>query len=773
MATASTFIDPALIAALTAAAEGRDGHPERGEIRFRCPFPGHLDNHPSARWNPEKGTFFCDVCGKGGGAIDLAKLLGIELPKFSPNGHDTPRGLTLQQYAIAKRLPLAFLQGLGLRDARYSGNPAVETLYLDENGTIEGKRYRTALTGKDRFKWRKGDHICLYGRDRRQLALDRGYGILVGGESDSQTLWFHDEPAFGLAGEGTWNDERDASTLDDIPAVYVVIEPDQGGEALRKKLNTSRLRDRLRVVDLMSMYGFKDPSALYLNDPDQFPDRWAKAKASGRPLNSSYVHMFARDESNIDAPELPTFPVDVFPDAIRKYVIEGAESHNVPPDMIALPLLGFASGVIGNTIAVHVKPGWIERPILWIAIVGDPGSGKSHAIDYARAPLDVLQREAWDQYQQKLTEWEEAIAEAKAKKDRTDPLPEKPDLQHFFSTDATPEALASMLSMSPGINVVRDELVGWVKSHDAYRKAGDRQLHLSLWAGTPMKVDRKGAGSTYIPRPSVSVVGGVQPELLTELAEEANRRDGFVERILMAWPQARPMTWNEATIDSTAAWEVEYIFRKLRVRVMGTDSDIVLKFNSEARRVFGNWYNDNSRIIAETSGIASGCYAKYPGQLARIALVLHCLHHPGDTTTNISSQTVEDAIEVIEYLRQHLIRILPSFGASGSTKTASLEGRILRILGKAEGDWVARRELTRGLGNSVPSDDIRVVLEQLEIAAKVENRIVPTGSRPREESRLLVSQQRTYEHMNKSPNGTAPNGAYVHMRDGEMEGLDI
>jgi len=602
------------------------------------------------------------------------------------------------------------------------------------------------------------------------MAIDRGYAILVGGESDCQTFWFHDEPAFGLAGEGNWKDERDASTFDDVSLIYAIYEPDQGGDVLLAKLKNSRLRNRIHIINLMDLYGVKDPSALYLNDPEQFTERWAKAKAAAKPLaKSSYVHMFADGESNIDAPELSLFPVDVFPEAVKKYVSEGAESHNVPPDMIALPLLGFASGVIGNTIAMQVKPGWIERPILWTAIVGDPGSGKSHAIDYARAPLDVLQREAWEQYQQKLAEWEEAMAEAKGNKDRTDPLPEKPVLQHFFSTDATPEALASMLSMSPGVNVVRDELVGWVKSHDAYRKAGDRQLHLSLWAGSPMKVDRKGAGSTYIPRPSVSIIGGIQPEMLTELSEEANRRDGFVERILMAWPHAKPMTWNEATIDETSAWEVEYIFRKLRVRVVGTDSDIVLKFSSEARRLFGNWYNDNGRIIAETSGIASGCYAKYPGQLARIALVLHCLHHPGDTTTDIASETVGDAIEVVEYLRQHLIRILPSFSASGSTKTASLEGRILRILGKAEGDWVARRELTRGLGNSVPSDDIRVVLEQLEIAAKVENRIVPTGSRPREESRLLVTQQRTYEHMNKSPNGTAPNGAYVYTCDGDKE----
>ncbi|MDQ3442295.1 MAG: hypothetical protein M3490_01615, partial [Chloroflexota bacterium] len=42
------------------------------EILFRCPFPDHEDVHPSARWSVLKGTFFCDICQEGGGALKLA-----------------------------------------------------------------------------------------------------------------------------------------------------------------------------------------------------------------------------------------------------------------------------------------------------------------------------------------------------------------------------------------------------------------------------------------------------------------------------------------------------------------------------------------------------------------------------------------------------------------------------------------------------------------------------------------------------------------------------
>jgi RecA/RadA recombinase len=54
-----------------------------GEIRFQCPEPElhtNGDENPSARWNAQKAVWRCDVCGTGGGAIDLAVRLGLELP---------------------------------------------------------------------------------------------------------------------------------------------------------------------------------------------------------------------------------------------------------------------------------------------------------------------------------------------------------------------------------------------------------------------------------------------------------------------------------------------------------------------------------------------------------------------------------------------------------------------------------------------------------------------------------------------------------------------
>src|SRR5438093_2815999 len=72
-----------IVSAVTAAALARRGTRTRnGEIRFTCIFPEKHTNGdaaPSARWNADKGTWFCDVCRAGGGYVDLARRLGVDL----------------------------------------------------------------------------------------------------------------------------------------------------------------------------------------------------------------------------------------------------------------------------------------------------------------------------------------------------------------------------------------------------------------------------------------------------------------------------------------------------------------------------------------------------------------------------------------------------------------------------------------------------------------------------------------------------------------------
>jgi putative DNA primase/helicase len=151
--------------------------------------------------------------------------------------------LTLEAYAAAKRLPVEFLHGCGLSDISYDGGPAVRIPYLGPGGELLGVRFRIALEG-DRFRWKAGSKPQLYGLSRLDEARHAGHVVLVEGESDVHTFWYHGIPALGVPGATNWREDRDAQHLDGIEKINVVIEPDRGGEAVRRWVSQSAIRDR-------------------------------------------------------------------------------------------------------------------------------------------------------------------------------------------------------------------------------------------------------------------------------------------------------------------------------------------------------------------------------------------------------------------------------------------------------------------------------------------------------------------------------------------------
>jgi CRISPR-associated protein Cmr3 len=373
----------------------------------------------------------------------------------------------------------------------------------------------------------------------------------------------------------------------------------------------------------------------------------------------------------------------------------------------------------------------------------------------------VLQHEAYEHfkleleaYEVDLQRWQDATKKERGEK------PERPTLEHYFTTDATMEAAAKMLSESPGVALYQDELVGWVKACDAYRsgRGGDRQRWLSQWAGEPLKVDRRGADPIYVAHPCMPVFGGVQPELLPELADEAGRRDGFIERLLWSAAPAPPAEWSAVEVSEADKAAMVIIFRTMRQSA----ADRPVKLSPEARTAWIAWYNENARLTAETTGIAQGIYAKLPNQAARLALILHSLRHPqAPAATLIAASTMADAIMLAEYFRAHAQAILPYFQTATAPRSAGLAARVRRVLERAHGEWIKRTELHQKLGGRTPAEALSEALAALAAEGVAEGQQVDTGRRPSEQWRLRsiagpVSDthfSEEYEDMKKS-NGT-------------------
>lgn len=198
-----------------------------------CPF--HGDTH-SGNFSVSARGFKCFSCGESGGLSKLAEKLGIPTDNehaatFAPSKADLPT------YAKAKGLTVDFLAGLGLQTVHAGGQTSIRMPYFDEDGTETGARLRVSMTGRNRFKWRKGSKLVPYGLWLLPTWSEEGYLLLVEGESDAQTCWHYGIPCLGIPGATNWKKEWSEHLAG--RTVFVWQEPDTAGGGFAERVGES------------------------------------------------------------------------------------------------------------------------------------------------------------------------------------------------------------------------------------------------------------------------------------------------------------------------------------------------------------------------------------------------------------------------------------------------------------------------------------------------------------------------------------------------------
>jgi hypothetical protein len=456
------------------------------------------------------------------------------------------------------------------------------------------------------------------------------------------------------------------------------------------------------------------------------------------------------------------FPTECLPEPARRYVETARQVIGAPRGYVALPLLVYAGAAMGNEHRIEVGE-YSERPVLYGGVIGEPGSAKSPANRVARHPLDVLQREAYEQYTKSLASFERNLSDWESlphKEQATISKPTKPMMAHYFTTNATLEAITAIVRDNRGLAVAPDELVAVITSMDAYRsgKGSDRQSYLSLWDGAPLKIDRKAAEPIYVPHPVVGVVGGIQPEVLKDLAKDG-RRDGFVDRFLWVADAAPPPDWTDEVIGADLKATMTDVFRRLRA----STAEHPVMVGPEARERWRRWFNSNQRTVIASTGLIRGIYAKLPRQLLRIALIIHALAHPdAPADVPVSDETMASAVEITEYFRQSANNVAQAFGSEKGTASGGTPDRIHHLL-RTSDEWVSRSAIRNYFGRNISSDDIGEALAALEADGVVEmRRRTPDGGkgRPTEEWRAItdipVRDKRDKRDKSPSPPGSPP-----------------
>jgi len=481
-------------------------------------------------------------------------------------------------------------------------------------------------------------------------------------------------------------------------------------------------------------------------------------------------------------PVSPEFPIHIFPPNVAAYVCESALAVRSPQEMVAAPLLAFAGAVIGRQLRLTVAPGWEERPVLWIATIAPTGSGKTPALEAARRPLDILQHRAVAAWENSQTDSDglrrgqpgslsraqprdvdplavPAIEPPALNASRTGGLPvhsvtdpsvaaatEPLALDRLYTTDITTEALAIDLLHSPGLAIVRDELISIIRAMDQYRTRGgdDRQKYLSLWSHQPLAPSRKSSRPIFIQHPVVCIVGGIQPLVVPGL--QSRDEDGFIERFLPIVPDTTPAYWpeeNEAVAPSAATALDPVVDLFARLRTLSTNPEgLVIPGQLAAFPIWRTWYNRNVDQQQASPTPLHGFYQKLPSHVARFALILHALWNPADPTAVLTEQRVQDAITLGEFFQPQFHRLLPllSRNSGGAAKTETLPQRILRQLQHSQDPdgWLSRTELLLRIGRGLDAATLTHTLAELIAAQRIELQIVkpPRAGRPSERYRL-------------------------------------
>lgn len=393
------------------------------------------------------------------------------------------------------------------------------------------------------------------------------------------------------------------------------------------------------------------------------------------------------------------------------WIEAAAQSRSVPADYILLPLIAVTGAMLANTRHAGAWHGWAEPPIFWCCLVGDPAAGKTPAQEAVLTPVHQLEDELASGHPEEQAAWErdrEAASESRelwradvkaAVKEGTPPPdmpekarePERPPLPRLAVSDTTIEALVQRLFENPrGLLCVRDEIAGLVKGFDRYSGGGDKSFWLEAHEGKRYVVDRvkNGAQPVIVPRTSVSLLGGTQPDVATDLFVRGDD-DGFAARCWFVWPEAIPPQRPNSHEDDR---QLLNALRRLRGLPLDQEDDgrerpRIVPLSDEAASLFDEFRADNFHAVQSANGLTKSFLGKAPGKVLRLALVLEYLEwsiSPEGTPepAAISKFTLAAAAELVaEYFSPMAERLFGDAGLPKTDRTAATLARAIRQRG--------------------------------------------------------------------------------------------
>jgi len=345
------------------------------------------------------------------------------------------------------------------------------------------------------------------------------------------------------------------------------------------------------------------------------------------------------------------FPIEIFPKPIQSYILDANSTLDSNIDYMGCSLLWGISTVIGNSCGIEVKSGWIEFANIWIACVGSAGVGKTPSISMATRPFEKINSELIASYPRNYAVWKDSHGDPE-----NEPKPEQ-----FIVNDITIEALVDIHGKNPNsMGMFREELDGWVKNMSRYSNGSDLPFWLTTWSGKAVSMNRK-SGNSYLPKPFIPILGGVQPAILESFSTEENKSNGFLDRILLCCPEIKIEMYNSNEMEYDAieyydSW-VRSFYRCINLDIRKNEDEEIIsniyKFDAEAKYEWEKIYNEISIMqnSDEENEYMKSMLPKQKSYIPRFALLIHLMNNfeAVSIPVLISRDTVLKSFELSKY----------------------------------------------------------------------------------------------------------------------------
>jgi hypothetical protein len=199
----------------------------------------------------------------------------------------------------------------------------------------------------------------------------------------------------------------------------------------------------------------------------------------------------------------------------------------------------------------------------------------------------------------------------------------------------------------------------------------------------------------FVPRASLSIVGGIQPATLTQVIGQEHVGNGLLARFLLAAPPRRRKRFATTTADFATVEAMRRLVDTLHGLAMLDGQPKPLPLTADGDSAFAEFYERHAIRQEEASGPIASMLAKAEAAAARLALVIHVCRQAGDEPMlphAVDAESVRRGVGLAEWFAAEWERVYEA--TVGCAAKPDHEGELLAWI-EMQGGEVARREISQ------------------------------------------------------------------------------